>query len=104
PMQVDIHLYGSFAKTYKGPGTDVALIGGLLGFETDDERMQDAITLAKEWGMHINFIEEREEAAHPNTVKLLLKNGMQQTTLVGGSIGGGKIEIVRLNEFELEFT
>lgn len=104
PMQVDIHLYGSFAKTYKGHGTDVALIGGLLGFETDDERMPDAMKLAEEWGMHINFIEEVEEASHPNTVKLVLKNGMQQTTLVGASIGGGKIEIVRLNEFELEFT
>ena len=31
-----IHLYGSFAKTYKGHGTDVAIVGGLLDFDTDD--------------------------------------------------------------------
>ncbi|EUJ33452.1 L-serine dehydratase, iron-sulfur-dependent subunit beta [Listeria floridensis FSL S10-1187] len=104
PAQVDIHLYGSFAKTYKGHGTDVALIGGLLGFEPDDPRMKDSPKLAEDWGMHIQFIEETEEAPHPNTVKLVLKNGMKQMTLVGASIGGGKVEIIRLNEFELEFT
>ena len=36
-----IYLYGSFAKTYKGHGTDLALVGGLLGFNTDDRRMRD---------------------------------------------------------------
>lgn len=50
PSQVDIHLYGSFAKTYKGHGTDVALIGGLLGFEPDDPRMKESPKLAEEWG------------------------------------------------------
>ncbi|WP_439444031.1 L-serine ammonia-lyase, iron-sulfur-dependent subunit beta [Listeria aquatica] len=104
PAQVDIHLYGSFAKTYKGHGTDVALIGGLLGFEPDDPRIKNAAELASEAGMHIQFIEETEEAPHPNTVKLVLKNGMKQMTLVGASIGGGKVEIIRMNEFELEFT
>lgn len=104
PSQVDIHLYGSFAKTYKGHGTDVALIGGLLGFEPDDPRMKESPKLAEEWGMRIQFIEEVEEPPHPNTVKLVLKHGMQQMTLIGASIGGGKVEIIRLNEFELEFT
>ncbi|WP_099224305.1 L-serine ammonia-lyase, iron-sulfur-dependent subunit beta [Listeria costaricensis] len=104
PSQVDIHLYGSFAKTYKGHGTDVALIGGLLGFEPDDPRMKESPELAQKAGIHIQFIEEEEEAPHPNTVKVVLKKGMTQTTLIGASIGGGKVEIIRLNEFELEFT
>lgn len=30
PERVSISLYGSFAKTYRGHGTDVALIGGIL--------------------------------------------------------------------------
>ncbi|WP_239254368.1 L-serine ammonia-lyase, iron-sulfur-dependent subunit beta [Listeria ilorinensis] len=104
PSQVDFHLYGSFAKTYKGHGTDVALIGGLLGFEPDDPRMKESPKLAEKAGIHIQFIEEEEEAPHPNTVKVVLKKGMTQTTLIGASIGGGKVEIIRLNEFELEFT
>ena len=33
-------LYGSFAKTYRGHGTDRALVGGIMGFETDDTRIR----------------------------------------------------------------
>src|SRR5699024_1516591 len=53
-----IHLYESFAKTYKGHGTDFALAGGLLGFDTDDPRMNQALDLAKEKGIDIRFIED----------------------------------------------
>ena len=31
---VTFTLYGSFAKTYQGHGTDRALLGGILGFPT----------------------------------------------------------------------
>ena len=33
PLSVDIYLYESFAKTYRGHGTDIALVGGLLGIQ-----------------------------------------------------------------------
>ena len=35
-QEVVFTLYGSFAKTYRGHGTDRALVGGIMGFETDD--------------------------------------------------------------------
>ena len=47
PEKVIISLYGSFAKTYRGHGTDVALVGGILGFETDDFVFQSALILQK---------------------------------------------------------
>ena len=34
--RADFTLYGSFAKTYHGHGTDRALLGGVLGFSPDD--------------------------------------------------------------------
>ena len=37
PKKAVITVYGSFAKTYKGHGTDRALVAGLLGFSADDE-------------------------------------------------------------------
>ena len=37
--KVEFTLYGSFAKTYRGHGTDRALLGGIMGFETDDLRI-----------------------------------------------------------------
>ena len=36
PAQADIGLYGSFATTGKGHGTDRALVAGLLGLRPDD--------------------------------------------------------------------
>ena len=38
PVKADIHLSGSFAQTYRGHGTDKALIAGILGFPPDDTR------------------------------------------------------------------
>ena len=38
--KVEFTLYGSFAKTYRGHGTDRALLGGIMGFETYDLRIQ----------------------------------------------------------------
>lgn len=50
PKQVDIYLYGSFMETYKGHGTDVALVGGLLGYDTDDDQIQKVWKLLKKLG------------------------------------------------------
>ncbi len=44
--QVDFTLYGSFAKTYRGHGTDRALLGGIMGFHTDDKRIPDSFSIA----------------------------------------------------------
>lgn len=104
PKWADIHLYGSFAKTYKGHGTDVAIIGGILDFETDDVRIIDAIKIAEADGMTIRFIEEDAVPDHPNTVKIRMGDEKGDLEMVGISIGGGKIEIIELNGFVLKLS
>ncbi|RXK18951.1 L-serine ammonia-lyase, iron-sulfur-dependent subunit beta [Macrococcus sp. DPC7161] len=104
PKQADIYLYGSFMETYKGHGTDVALVGGLMGFDTDDPRIPDALTIAKDSGMTINFIEMDEERSHPNTAIIHMVDGEKELTIEGISIGGGKIEIVALNGFSIAIS
>ncbi len=104
PKWAKIHLYGSFAKTYRGHGTDFALVGGLLGFDTDDTRMSNALDIAKEKGMEIDFFEESGKTDHPNTVRLVIGNEDEQLEIVGVSIGGGKVEITELNGFELRLS
>lgn len=99
-----IHLYESFAKTYKGHGTDFALVGGLLGFDTDDRRMKDALNIAKERDLKIEFIEDSAAVEHPNTARLIIGNDKESLELVGISIGGGKVEITELNGFELRLS
>ncbi len=105
PQNIVISLYGSFAKTYRGHGTDVALVGGLLDFDTFDERIPESLNISKEKGMTVEFIEEDAITEHPNTVKISIQDDENQPfELVGISIGGGKIEIIELNGFELKLS
>lgn len=104
PTWAKIHLYESFAKTYKGHGTDFALAGGLLGYETDDIRMSKALETAREKGMKIEFFEEEAATDHPNTARLIIGDETDQIEVVGISIGGGMVEITELNGFKLSLS
>ncbi|MGM8213410.1 L-serine ammonia-lyase, iron-sulfur-dependent subunit beta [Virgibacillus sp. W0430] len=99
-----IYLYGSFAQTYKGHGTDLALVGGLLGFETDDLRVAKALELAKQNGMNVAFFEDTAATDHPNTVRLLIGDEASSIEVTGISIGGGKVQITELNGFALRLS
>ncbi|WP_411347588.1 L-serine ammonia-lyase, iron-sulfur-dependent subunit beta [Paenibacillus sp. WLX2291] len=102
PEHVDIILYGSFAETYWGHGTDLALVGGLLDYSTDDDRLPDAAEEADRLGMTIQFDKGSGNYPHPNFVRLRLRAGEQHAELAGASIGGGNIEIHELNGFDLK--
>lgn len=104
PKWATISFYGSFAKTYKGHGTDVAMIGGLMNFETDDERIINAFDHAKKKKIRIKIREEEALTDHPNTARIQIGDDAGEMELVGISIGGGKIEIIELNGFELKLT
>lgn len=101
PEEVDLYLYESFAKTYRGHGTDIALVGGLLGMEPDDDRIADSLKLAYEAGMQVAFIPKNDSADHPNLVKLVLKGNGRTLSCTGISIGGGAIQISELNGFKI---
>src|SRR3954466_8838121 len=104
PKWAKISFYGSFAQTYKGHGTDVAFIGGLLDYDTFDERIINSIQLAKKNGMDIEFIKEEAIPNHPNTARVKIGDDQGELELVGISIGGGKIEITELDGFELRLS
>ncbi|MGN7386854.1 L-serine ammonia-lyase, iron-sulfur-dependent subunit beta [Sporosarcina sp. SAFN-015] len=104
PEWARIHLYGSFAETYKGHGTDVAIVGGLLDYDTFDERIKTAFEDAAAAGMTFEFIPEEEEADHPNTAKIVIGDSQGEMELVGISIGGGTMEVTELNGFPLRLS
>ncbi len=104
PKYAHIHLYGSFARTYKGHGTDVAIVGGLLDYDTDDTRIGKALETARAGGMKVRFHEEDAHTDHPNTARLKIGDEDGELELVGISIGGGKAEITELNGFELRLS
>lgn len=105
-QEVVFTLYGSFAKTYQGHGTDRALVGGIMGFETDDLRIRDSFQIAKERGLTFRFEKNTvEDEVHPNTVDIRMTGTDGSVMTVRGvSVGGGKIKIVKLNDVEVEFT
>ena len=106
PVKAVFTLYGSFAETYKGHGTDRALIGGMLGYKSDDVRIRNAYEEAGKNGLAVEFIADRETAvSHPNTVDVVMTAEDGHTLLIRGeSIGGGRVRIRRLNNIEVEFT
>ncbi len=101
PESVDLYLYESFAKTYRGHGTDIAIVGGLLDMEPDDARLADSLKIANELGMEVAFIPKPEKAEHPNCVKIVVNAGERTMTCTGISIGGGAIQISELNGFKI---
>jgi L-serine dehydratase len=104
PEKADITLYGSFADTYRGHGTDLALTAGLLDYDTDDLRIRRSAELAEEAGMKVVFTTSNKAVPHPNTAKIVLTSGDRQETVVGSSIGGGNIEITSVNGYDVKFS
>lgn len=103
---VTFTLYGSFAKTYRGHGTDRALLGGILGFPTYDDRIRNAFQYAKVMGVSYRYIiDEQTVTNHPNTVDIdITGESGRKLSVRGESVGGGKIKIVRIDGIDVEFT
>ncbi len=104
PDKAEITFYGSFAQTYKGHGTEIAIVGGILDLDTFDEGIIRSLELAKEAGIDIQIITSTEDVEHPNTAKVRLKDSIGELEIVGISIGGGTIEIVSMNGFNLRLS
>jgi L-serine dehydratase len=101
----DIGLAGSFAKTYRGHGTDKALIAGILGMKPDDERIPRSMEIARERGLTYRFEELKGNPSHPNTAVLnLTGKAGARCSVEGVSVGGGSIQITKLNGLEAAFS
>ncbi|MBU5668533.1 L-serine ammonia-lyase, iron-sulfur-dependent subunit beta [Peptoniphilus sp. MSJ-1] len=102
--KVEFYLHGSFAYTYKGHGTDRALLGGIMGFETYDDSIRYAYEIANEKNINYEFIPtDLGENYHPNTVKINFIYDDYCEYVIGSSIGGGNMIIVDINGIEVEF-
>lgn len=103
PQRAEIKLHGSFARTFRGHGTDRAIVAGLLGFATDDERVRDALSIARNSGLEIEISATDLVDVHPNSTLIMAEGeGLGKVTVLGSSIGGGEAVIREINGFELE--
>lgn len=104
-VAAEIYLHGSFAETYKGHGTDRAIVGGLLGFPVSDERLKEALAIADSMGIKVKFEKADLGDEHPNTAKIVAHGvSGKEISLVASSIGGGNIKVTNLLGYSLEFN
>ncbi|RYD03371.1 hypothetical protein N752_20155 [Desulforamulus aquiferis] len=104
PERAEIALYGSFAQTFRGHGTDIAIVGGVLNFDTDDQSIVNSIELAKQYGVTVDLRIIKEDLEHPNTAKIRLSDKEGALELIGVSLGGGKISIKEIEGFKISLS
>ena len=105
PQSGLLQLHGSFARTGEGHGTDKALVGGLLGFRPDDERLRDALQIAEREGLDYKFEKVTiADAAHPNTVRINVELDGRKATMLGSSLGAGRILVQEIDGYPVEVT
>ncbi len=105
PHSALLELHGSFARTGEGHGTDKALVAGLLGFRPDDERIRTALQIAEKEGLDYRFEKTTlSDSAHPNTVRMTLEQGGIKATLVGSSLGAGRVLVTEIDGYPVEIT
>jgi L-serine dehydratase len=105
PETALIELHGSFARTGEGHGTDKAIVGGLLGFRPDDERLRDALTImdkeALPWRFEKTTLGDEPEV-HPNSVRITVSRHHRQHVMLGASLGAGRIKVSEIDGYPVE--
>ena len=105
PEEALVELHGSFARTGEGHGTDKAIVGGLLGFRPDDERLRDALEIAEREGLRYRFEKTTIASdAHPNTARITLSTGNRSATIIGSSLGAGRVLISAIDDYPVAVT
>jgi len=107
PERARIELHGSFARTGEGHGTDKAIVGGLMGFRPDDERIRDALRIADGDGLDYRFEKTtlgEENEVHPNTVRVTVERGDRTSVMVGSSLGAGRVLVTEIDGYPVEVT
>jgi len=107
PERARIELHGSFARTGEGHGTDKAIVGGLMGFRPDDERLRKALEIAEREGLDYQFEKTKlgeEGVVHPNTARISVERGGRSSVMVGSSLGAGRVLVTEIDGYPVEVT
>ena len=104
-LSVTFGLHGSFAETYRGHGTDRALLAGVLGMGPDDERLGQSKQIARNRKLIYSYVSIDLGHVHPNSVKFIFVNDQHEVIrITGSSLGGGQILITQIDDFNVRIT
>ncbi|HYW32189.1 MAG TPA: L-serine ammonia-lyase, iron-sulfur-dependent subunit beta [Gemmatimonas sp.] len=105
PQRATVELHGSFARTGEGHGTDKAIVGGLMGFRPDDERLRTALDIMEREGLEYRFEKTTlGDDAHPNSVRITLERGERRSQMTGASLGAGRVLVSEIDGFPVEIS
>ena len=105
PERATVELHGSFARTGEGHGTDKAIVGGLMGFRPDDERLRTALDIMDREGLAYTFEKTSlGDDAHPNTVRITLERGDRKSQMMGASLGAGRVSVTEIDGYPVEIS
>lgn len=104
PQYAKFTLMGSFAETYQGHGTDLALLAGVLGLTTMDDDIPNAKEVAEKNGLKYEFTKRVLGSYHPNTVLIELAGESHKVKVLASSLGGGKVEVQEFEDYPLKFS
>jgi len=107
PQRARVELHGSFARTGEGHGTDKAIVGGLMGFRPDDERIRNALEIAEKEGLQYTFEKTKlgeEEKVQPNSARITVECGDRRSVMLGSSLGAGRILVTEIDGFPVEVS
>ncbi|MFO8150331.1 MAG: L-serine ammonia-lyase, iron-sulfur-dependent subunit beta [Trueperaceae bacterium] len=104
PRRARFTLHGSFAKTARGHGTDLALIAGTLGAFPDDPMIPRALDEAAARGLDVDFATADLGDVHPNSVRAVLEGEGERVMLTGSSLGGGLVRVFDVDGFRIDFS
>ena len=105
PTKLELILSGSFAQTYRGHGTDRALLAGVMGFHSYSEEIRDALRIADRRGNRYEFVKRDLPGAHPNTARITYTLADGSTgSAQAASVGGGNIRVDLINDMHVDFS
>ncbi len=105
PERAKVELHGSFARTGTGHGTDRAIAGGLLGYHPDDERLRESLAAAEQAGLEISFENTKIRGeSHPNTTRITVTRDGRTASMVGSSLGAGRILVTSIDGFPVDVS
>jgi L-serine dehydratase len=105
PQRARVELHGSFARTGEGHGTDKAIVGGLMGFRPDDERLRTALEIAEHENLDYRFEKTTiSDDAHPNTVRITVERDGRSAVMLGSSLGAGRVLVTEIDGYPVEVS
>ena len=98
-----LELHGAFSIR-EGNTVNPALIAGLLGYNTDNERIHFSEDDAKAKGIVLTYVNTFFRNSHANTVRYTLKGDSITVQVKVASVGGGMIEVQEIDNAPVSIT